>query len=45
MVIPVPDGYTIEDALMEIEVFGHLYQREVDEMGRGGTWAVVEVDE
>ena len=44
-VIPVPEGYSVEDAFMEIQVFGHLWQREVSEMGEGGTWAIVEVDE
>lgn len=44
-VVPVPDGYTVEDALMEINVFGHLVDRRVTEDGVGGTWAVVEVDD
>jgi hypothetical protein len=45
LVIPVPDGYTTEDALMETQTFGHLVDREVSELGDGGTWAVVEVYE
>lgn len=44
-IIPVPDGYTVEDAFMEIQTFGHLVDREVSEDGIGGTWAIVEVDE
>lgn len=41
LVIPVPDGYTPEDALMEIQVFGHLWERRVEEDGTGGRWAVI----
>lgn len=44
-VIPVPDGYTPEQAWAEIEVFGHLWGRAVSEDGDGGCWAVIEVDE
>ena len=44
-VIPVPDGYTVDDALMEIRVFGHLYERTVTDDGIGGKWAAVEVDD
>lgn len=42
-VIPVPDGYSVEDAFMEISVFGHLVDRFVTEDGVGGAWAAVEV--
>lgn len=44
-VIPVPDGYTPEQAWQEIQVFGHLYQRTVTEDGQGGRWAAVYVDD
>ena len=44
-VVPVPDGYTVDDALMEINVFGHLVDRVVEENGVGGSWVAVEVDD
>lgn len=38
-VIPVPDGYTPDEAFEEISVMGKLVDREVSE--EGGCWAVI----
>lgn len=43
-VIPVPDGYTADDAFDEIEVMGGLVNSEVSDDGDGGKWAVVACD-
>lgn len=45
-IIPVPDGYTVEEAAHEIRVFGCLTDgKTVTDDGVGGTWAVVEVND